>query len=129
MKPEKQNLINDLLDTDHGARRAHALLAGGRVLRRRRWRRRAWRSFAVAALLGGAVAFSFHGKYESQLSNLRSGMRVVPAPVKPAGSLSDEELLALFPDTPVGLATMADGKKRLVFPRPGDEERFVSRPL
>jgi hypothetical protein len=40
--------------------------------------------------------------------------------------LSDEELLALFPDTPVGLATMADGKKRLVFPRPEDEAKFVS---
>ena len=129
MKPEKQNLIHDLLDADHGARRANALLAGGRVLRHRRWRRRAWQSFGVAALLGAAVASSFHGKYESQLSNLRSGMRVAPAPVKPAGSLSDEELLALFPDTPVGLATMADGKKRLVFPRPGDEERFVSRAL
>src|SRR3954453_24032958 len=124
MKPEKQNLINDLLDTDHGARRADALLAGGRVLRRRRWRRRAWRSFAVAALFGAAVASSFHGNYKS--ANLRSQIRVAPAPVKPAGSLSDEELLALFPDTPVGLATMADGKKRLVFPRPGDEERFVS---
>src|SRR3954464_11975287 len=99
MKPEKQNLINDLLDTDHGARRANALLAGGRVLRRRRWRRRAWRSFGVAALLGAAVASSFHGDTinKSQISNLRSQIRRVPAPAKPAGSLTDEELLALFP--------------------------------
>jgi hypothetical protein len=34
-------------------------------------------------------------------------------------------LLALFPDTPVGLITLENGKKRLIFPRPGDQERFV----
>jgi hypothetical protein len=42
-------------------------------------------------------------------------------------SLTDDELLALFPDTPVGLATLPDGKKLLIFPRPGDEKRFVTR--
>jgi hypothetical protein len=42
-------------------------------------------------------------------------------------SLTDDELLALFPNTPVGLATLADGKKRLIFPRSGDEQKFVTR--
>jgi len=42
-------------------------------------------------------------------------------------SLTDDELLALFPNTPVGLATLPDGKKLLIFPRPGDEKRFVTR--
>ena len=53
-------------------------------------------------------------------------------PAKPVASiqprsLTDDELLALFPDTPVGLATLPDGKKLLIFPRPGDEKRFVTR--
>ncbi len=43
------------------------------------------------------------------------------------GSLTDDELLALFPNTPVGLATLSNGKKRLIFPRPGDEARFITR--
>jgi hypothetical protein len=122
MKPEKQNLIHDLLDADHCARRANALLAGGRVLRRRRWRRRAWQSFTAVALLAGAAVVSFHRGQAPDASPLS----LTPAPAKPAGSLTDEELLALFPDTPVGLATMADGRKRLIFPRPEDEARFVS---
>lgn len=42
-------------------------------------------------------------------------------------SLTDTELLALFPDTPVVLATLNNGQKKLIFPRPGDEARFVSR--
>jgi hypothetical protein len=40
--------------------------------------------------------------------------------------LTDDELLALFPDTPVGLIKTADGRKRLIFPRPGDEEKFIT---
>ena len=122
MKPERQNLIHDLLDEHHGARREAALFAGGRVLRRKRWGRRACQTFAVLTVLGvAAIAFQkLNGPVPPSISS-------IPAPAKPAGSLSDEELLALFPNTPVGLATMADGKKRLVFPRPGDEARFVTR--
>ena len=37
-----------------------------------------------------------------------------------------DELLALFPDTPVGLITTADGRKRLIFPHPGDEQRLIA---
>ena len=55
MKPEKQHLIHDLLDEDRDARREATLLAGGRILRRRRWRRMALRSFAVVAILGIAA--------------------------------------------------------------------------
>jgi hypothetical protein len=120
MKPEKQNLLHDLLDDHHESRREAAFLAAGRVLRRKRWRRHAWQSISVAALLVTLVV-SFHKSTPPNPVVTSS----VPAPTKPDGSLTDEELLALFPNTPVGLATMADGKKRLVFPRPGDEERFV----
>ena len=40
--------------------------------------------------------------------------------------LTDDELLALFPNTPVGLIRTADGRKRLVFLHPGDEEKFIT---
>jgi hypothetical protein len=120
MKPEKRHLIHDLLDERSAARREATLLAGGRILRRRRWRRLALQSFAAVALLAIA-AFSI----ERLVSSRTSILTAVPPPAAPAQSLTDAELLALFPDTPVGLMTLENGKKRLVFPRPGDEERFV----
>src|SRR6185295_15572353 len=51
MKPEKGNLIHDLLDEGRGARREATLLAGGRILRRRRWRRGALQSLAAVTVL------------------------------------------------------------------------------
>src|SRR5436190_308544 len=57
MKPEKRHLMLDLMDEEQAARRAATFLAGGRILRRRRWCRVALRSVAVAAVLG-AVVFS-----------------------------------------------------------------------
>jgi hypothetical protein len=50
----------------------------------------------------------------------------VASPSPEVRFLSDDELLDLFPGTPVGLATVG-GKKWLIFPRSGDEARFVSR--
>jgi len=50
-----------------------------------------------------------------------------PAAARQPQSLTDAELLALFPNTPVGLATLPNGKKLLIFPRPGDQARFVTR--
>ena len=41
--------------------------------------------------------------------------------------LTDNELLSLFPNTPVGLVTLLNGKKLLIFPRPEDERRFYTR--
>jgi len=41
--------------------------------------------------------------------------------------MTDDELLALFPDTPVGLIQTADSRKRLIFPQPGDEEKFITK--
>jgi hypothetical protein len=120
MKPEKRHLIHDLLDEQREARREAALLAGGRILRRRRWRRAAARSFAAVALLAGALLC-----LQRQVPNRTSTVTAVPPRTAPAQSLTDAELLALFPDTPVGLVTLEDGRKRLVFPRPGDEARFV----
>src|SRR5213075_1827826 len=54
MKPEKRELIHALLDEPH-TRREATLLAGSRILRRRRWGRAALRTFAALALLTTTV--------------------------------------------------------------------------
>jgi hypothetical protein len=122
MKPEKQRLLHDLLDEQRGARRETTLLAGGRILRRRRWRRSAFRSFAVVVFLA-LGAFSL----QRMIAPRSPILTAVPVPPDAVQGLTDAELLALFPDTPVGLVTLENGRKRLIFPRPGDEERFVHR--
>lgn len=122
MKPEKRHLLHDVLDEQRDIRREATLLAGGRILRRRRWRRAAFRSFAAVTFLALA-AFSLQRMTTPRAPVLTA----VPAPSDALQSLTDAELLALFPDTPVGLATLENGRKRLIFPRPGDEERFIHR--
>jgi len=122
MKPEKRHLMLDLMDEEQAARREATFLAGGRILRRRRWRRVALRSFAVAAVLG-AVVFSIQKPAPPRVRVIAS---VPEVPAQPK-SLTDEELLALFPETPVALASLENGKKRLIFPRAGDEAKFVTK--
>ncbi len=122
MRPEKRDLILDVLDEGHAARREAILESGGRILRRKRWRRLALRGFAVVAILGIA-AFSLE-----RVNKPRSGVVAsAPAVSDQPKALTDDELLALFPNTPVALASLDNGKKRLIFPRPGDEKRFVTR--
>jgi hypothetical protein len=41
--------------------------------------------------------------------------------------LTDDQLLAYFPNTPIGLIKTANGRKSLIFPHPGDEEKFIIR--
>ena len=122
MKPEKRHLIHDLLDEERDARREATLLAGGRILRHRRWRRVTLRSFAAVTLLALAT-FSL----QRRLAPRHPVLTAVPAPSDAVQSLTDAELLALFPNTPVGLVTLQSGRKQLIFPRPGDEERFIKR--
>ena len=123
MKPEKQNLIHDLLEEEHDARREATLRAGGRILRHRRWRRMTVRSFAAVAIVGIAVL-----SHQQRVAPRPPVVAAIPAPPPvPAHELTDDELLALFPKTPVALATLENGKKRLIFPRPGDEARFITR--
>jgi anti-sigma-K factor RskA len=123
MKPEKQNLIRDLLDED--SMREATLLAGAQILRRRRHWRVARRGVAVMVLVALAAGLV-----------LRKGTGTSPqvavattkaAPVSQVHEMTDDELLALFPNTPVALASLPDGKKRLLFPRPGDEQKFIKR--
>jgi hypothetical protein len=122
MKPEKRHLLEDLLDEEQAARREAAFVAGGRILRRKRWRRVALRSFAVAAILGAAV-FSIHRTPSPRALVIA----LVPAVPDQPKALTDEELLALFPNTPVALASLENGTKRLIFPRAGDEAKFVTK--
>ena len=124
MKPEKQQLIQDLLDDE--SRRETTLLAGGRILRRRRHWRAATRGLALA-LVATAAVLSLEQKKSRQSSVQTSLPATKPTVSAQPHSLTDDELLALFPDTPVGLATLPDGKKLLIFPRPGDEKQFVTR--
>lgn len=128
MKPEKRNLIHDLLDEQCDARREATLLAGGRVLRARRWRRRAVQTLATVTVLG-LTAVTLQQLIKPRPATPAT-VAVTPTPATKTGkteSLTDAELLAMFPDTPVVLATLGNGQKKLIFPRPGDAERFVSR--
>jgi hypothetical protein len=124
MRPEKQLLIHDLLDD--ASRRDMTLFAAAKILRRRRQWRAAWQTFALLMLAAAAVMFVNHDRQRPTLA------QVSPAAAKPSApfrtqSLTDDQLLSLFPNTPVGLAKLPNGKKLLIFPRPADEARFVMR--
>lgn len=122
MKPEKQQLIDDLLVPEN--RREAILSAGYRVLRRRRQWRIVRRSLVVLVFLAGI------GLWFKEFTPAPPPPQASVPATKPATTqetLTDDQLLALFPDTPVALATLSDGTKRLIFPRPGDDQKFVTR--
>ena len=123
MKPENENLIRDLLSED--SRRENTLLAGSRVLRRRRQWRTARQSAVFVTVLACIAVFWMRREntrpFPAQIA------KTVAAPATQVHALTDDELLALFPNTPVGLASLPDGKKRLIFPRAGDEQRFITK--
>jgi len=122
MKPEKHRLIQDLLaDPTEPMRREATLLTGRRLLRHRRWRCVAARGFGVVL----AITMVGISVYRWTAPQGRSPVTAA-GPKTPVNYLTDDQMLALFPDTPVGLATVGD-KKVLIFPRPGDQERFVGR--
>jgi hypothetical protein len=121
---EKQKLIQELLDDQSANRRQATLLAGRQIFRRRRWRRAAYRgAWIVAAILAiTTVVVRNTARQSPPVAAIPT-----PAPEPVLKSLTDAELLALFPDTAVGIITLEDGRKRLIFPRPGDEARFIKR--
>lgn len=127
MKPEKRNLIHDLLDARPDARREATLLAGGRILRRRRQWRVVKQSILAVSIVAVATLCLERIKTPYPIaSDIASVPAVAPA-AKHADELTDAELLALFPNTPVALATLDNGQKRLIFPRPGDQLRLITR--
>lgn len=121
MKPEKEKLIDDLLDAQ--SRREATLRAGSQILRRHRHWRAARATLAIVCIVAVAAAF-IDQKYPRQKPVPVPVVQNRTAPAQP-GVITDEQLLALFPNTPVGLATLANGKKMLIFPRPADEARYV----
>ena len=109
---------------DNSAREA-TLLAGAQILRRRRHWRAARQVAAVLALVAIIVGLALRKEIRP------SPQLAVVTPKAPQISqvheMTDDELLALFPNTPLALAPVLDGKKRLFFLRPGDEQRFIKR--
>jgi hypothetical protein len=125
MKPEKQNLIRDLLEEN--SHREETMLAGARILRRRRH----WRAVGQSGVLA-AVALAITVlwmRHETRRSAPTQVAKMVPnsVPETQVEALSDDQLLSLFPKTPVGLASLPNGKKLLIFPHPGDEQRFITK--
>jgi hypothetical protein len=125
MKPENENLIRDLLDDD--SRRESILHAGAGILRRRRQWRMVRQGVAVLALILAVTVFWLRRETPRALPAQVANAAPKSSPVSQVHALTDDELLALFPNTPVGLASLPNGKKRLIFPRPGDEAKFITR--
>jgi len=125
MKPEKQNLIRDLLNEDSG--REATLLAGGQILRRRRQWRVVRRGACVLAVMALVTVLVLKKETPQPAPPRVANVAPKTVPVSQVQALTDDELLGLFPDTPVALASLADGKKRLIFPRPGDERKFITK--
>ena len=125
MKADREQLLNDLLNDE--IRDQAVLAAGGRVLRRRRRWRTARNGFAVVMVALGVLVVWLQPR-NPEPPPLQASIPNREEPAAPrVKSLTDDELLALFPDTPVGLATLPDGRKLLLFPRPEDEKKFVAR--
>jgi hypothetical protein len=122
MKPEKRRLLDDVLGQ---ARREATLLAGGQILRHRRWQRAGTRSLAVLAV-AVLAAVAIHQKRPVQVGSQSSSAHPGPQPAQ-VQYLTDDQLLAYFPNTPIGLIKTANGRKSLIFPHPGDEEKFIIR--
>ena len=124
MRSEKQQLIHDLLGDE--SRRDATLRAGATVLRRRRHWRAARQTLAVL-VLGTAAALLILQQRPHPRPLQASAAPAKPSASPLAQSLTDDQLLALFPNTPVGLATLPNGRKLLIFPRPGDAAKFITR--
>jgi hypothetical protein len=125
MKPENENLIRDLLNDD--SRRAGTLLASAGILRRRRQWRVVRPSAALLAAVVGVMVFWLRREAPRPLPAQVAKAVAKPSATTQVHALTDDELLGLFTNTPVGLASLPDGKKRLIFPRPGDEAKFITR--
>lgn len=124
MKPEKQQLIHDLLEGE--SQSESTLLSATKILRRRRQWRAARQTFTALVILATVVLLVEQQNQRRIAVHVSPPAAKLPAPPQ-VHSLTDEELLALFPNTPVALATLPNGKKLLIFPRPADQAKYISR--
>jgi hypothetical protein len=124
MKPDQQHLLHDLFEDE--SRRESTLLAATNLLRRRRQWRIACRLLALILLAAVSWLLVEQNQPRHQLAHI-SPPKAIPPALPPPQSLTDDQLLLLFPNTPVGLATLPNGKKLLIFPRPGDAAKYVTR--
>jgi len=111
-------------DGETMARREATLRAGQRTMRFRRFRRNIVRTSAVGVMLAGLGFGLFHLGENKSIPIVSAPS--APAPPQATRYLTDDQLLALFPDTPVGLAKVGN-RDVLVFPRAEDEQKFVGR--
>jgi hypothetical protein len=117
MKTTDRDLLNDLFPaTDREA----SLQSVSRIMRRRRFIRRASQSITIATVALVAAAVAIHKPDRSPALVIASENVSKPA------SLTDSQLMALFPGVPRALMTV-NGKKRLVFLRTADAVRYVGR--
>jgi hypothetical protein len=119
MNPERQRLLDDLADEASARQRETTLLAGARLLQRKRARRAFTRSIAAVAVLAAIALWSVR-----LAPRASKATAVAPAPHAGVRYLTDKELLDLFPNTSVALAAVGD-KKRLIFLHPEDEKKYM----
>ena len=135
MNPDKERLLDELWSDESRHSRAAILAAGGAILRRKRRNRIASQVCGFATLVIVAVLLalrvvpshpSISGQTASpQTNRLASAHEAIVVANNPKVSVvNDAQLLALFPNTPVGL-TLVNGRKYLIFPRPEDEQKYV----
>jgi hypothetical protein len=124
MRPEKEQLLHEL--TADQSRRQATLLSAGSILRQRRHWRYARQTLLLAFLAAVAALFISENSRPPRLASVSRAAAKAAAPA-PIQELTDEQLLALFPDTPVGLATLPNGKKLLLFLRPADAAKYSRR--
>jgi hypothetical protein len=117
MKMTDRDLLNDLFPASD---REASLRRGATIMRRRRFIRRASQSLAAATVAVIAGVLALHKPEPSPAPVIASS-----GPAKPA-SLTDNQLMALFPGVPKALMTV-NGQKRLVFLRTADAVRYVGR--
>ncbi len=125
MKAEKQKLLDDLWGTAPSRREA-TLRAGSAVLRRRRHIRLALRSSAIISVLLVLAGVYYRSlMHPARIANQIAAAKSSEHPQ--IGTLNNDQLLAVFADAPVGIVKLKDGRQRLVFFRPEDEARYVTR--
>ena len=123
MKPEHNLLDDTLMPSGH---REAILSAGSRVLRRRRHKQIAGQFLAIALVIVAAVLFLEKRPVGTTTAQIAAATAHSQPGAPALNTVTDDELLALFPKTPVGIAKLSNGHKVLIFPRPGDEKRFIT---